>query len=305
METGIDGDGRKSECDGMGLSDNMRGAVFMAVAMAGFVVNDAMMKSLSGEVPLFQAIFVRGLFATALVAAFAWRLGAIRRGALARVDRGWAALRVVAEIGTTTCFLQALFNMPIANATAILQATPLAITLAAAIFLRERVGWRRWSAIGAGFLGVLMIVQPGGAGFDDAAIWAVAAVGFIVVRDLVTRRLSPATPSIFITMMTAVSITCLGAVVSLFFEWEPVAGGSVGVMAGAAVFLFCGYFFSVATMRVGELSFSAPFRYSILIWSLLLGWLVFDETPNALALAGTALVVVAGLYTFYREQRLD
>lgn len=287
----------------MNLSDNMKGAVFMMVSVAAFVINDSLMKSLSGDIPLFQAIFLRGVFATLLVSILAARAGVIRWSALAPVDRPTAMIRVCAEIGVTSCFLQALFNMPLANATAILQGAPFALTFAAAVFLREKVGWRRWTAILIGFLGVLMIVQPGGKDFNAASYYALGAVGFLVVRDLATRRLSPATPSLFITMMTAVAITCLGGVVTATQSWQPVDGATLAHLALSACFLFCGYLFSVMTMRVGEMSFIAPFRYTILIWALLLGVFIFGEVPNTLAIFGAAIVVSAGLYTFFRERR--
>ncbi len=169
-------------------SDNMRGAGFMVAAMAGFVVNDALMKIALVDVPLFQAIFLRGVVATALIGLLAWRRGALRRPAPA--DMRVLGVRSFAEIGSTICYLTALMHMPIANATAILQAMPLAVTLAAAVFLREPVGWRRWSAILVGFAGVLLIVRPGTEGFDVNALWALAGVCFMTLRDLSTRRLS-------------------------------------------------------------------------------------------------------------------
>ena len=285
-------------------ADNLKGAGFMMISMAAFVVNDALMKSLSGDVPLFQAIFIRGLFATALVGAFAIWKGVARLSALAPADRMVTVVRVIAEIGTTTCFLTALFNMPIANATAILQSTPLALTLIAAVVLREQVGWRRWSAVFAGFFGVMLIVRPGAEGFNDAALWALAAVGFICVRDLATKRLSPATPSLFITLLTAISITGLGAAVTMTREWEPVATESVAIMGLSACFLFVGYLFSVMTMRIGEMAFVSPFRYSILIWAILLGYFVFGDLPDALTMLGVAIVAGAGLYTFLRERKV-
>ena len=147
------------------ISENARGALYMMVAMAGFVCNDTMMKLASAELTLFQAVFLRGLMASALMAALAVARGELMHR-VAPVDRRTLALRAVGEIGGTICFLTALFNMPIANATAILQAMPLAVTLAAALFLGERVGWRRYGAICAGFVGVLIIVRPGTDGFN-------------------------------------------------------------------------------------------------------------------------------------------
>lgn len=284
-------------------ADNLRGAGYMVVSMAAFVVNDTLMKSLAGDIPLFQAIFLRGIFATVLIGGFALSRGVARLDALAPCDRGPAIVRVLAELGTTTCFLTALFNMPLANATAILQSTPLALTFVAALFLRERVGWRRWTAVLIGFGGVMLVVKPGAEGFNTAAFWALGAVGFIIIRDLATKRLSPTTPSLFITLMTAIAITCLGGVVTATSEWAPVSGGTLGVLGFSACFLFVGYLFSVMTMRIGDMGFVSPFRYTILIWALVLGAVVFGEIPGPMTLLGAAIVAGTGLYTFYRERR--
>jgi len=222
---------------------------------------------------------------------------------VAGADRWRLGVRMAAEVGATACFLNALFHMPIANATAILLVMPLAVTLAGALVLGERVGWRRYTAILVGFVGVLVIVRPGGAGFNAYALSALAAVGFLVVRDLVTRRFAKDVPSVFVALATAVAITVLGALVSLAGTWVPLAVDDVAVLAAAAVCLVVGYLFGVMTMRVGDIGFVSPFRYTVLIWALLLGVVVFGEVPDALTLVGSALVVATGLYTFHRERR--
>ncbi len=284
-------------------SDNLRGAFYMMVSMAAFVLNDTLVKSVSGQVELFQVLLIRGIVATTLIALVAWRMKALFVR-IAPGDRKILALRLVGELGGTLCFLTALFNMPIANATAILQAMPLAVTLAAAWFLGEAVGWRRYLAISVGFVGVLIIVRPGSEGFTVYSLWALASVGFITLRDLATRRLTRETPSIFVTLCTAFAITLMGAVGCIGGAWQPVTGEVLIYLSLAAVLLLVGYVFSVMTMRVGEIAFVSPFRYSILIWALLLGVFVFGEFPDTLSLIGAAIVVGTGTYTFYREQRL-
>lgn len=288
----------------MPLTDNARGAAYMSASMAGYVVNDAIMKLLLVDLPLGQAIAMRGLVVVIMIGAVA----ASQRALVVpvpRVDRLLLALRLVGEGGATVCYLMALKSLPLADATAILQAMPLAVTLAAAIFLRERVGWRRWLAILAGFAGVLMIVRPGGDAFDLAALWAVAAVCFLTLRDIVTRRLSAALPSAFVTTCTALTIGAIGAAMMLSQPLAPVAPWQVGLILATAPCLLVGYLFSVMTMRVGDVGFIAPFRYTILIWSIGLGIVVFGDLPDAPTLAGAGLVVGAGLFTFYRERALS
>jgi drug/metabolite transporter (DMT)-like permease len=285
------------------LSDNVRGAIYMMLSMAGFVINDTLMKSLSADLPMFQAIFMRGVFATVLIGLLAWH----RRALLHRPSRrtgGIISLRVIGELGATVCFITALFNMPIANATAILQVSPLAVTLGASLFLGEAVGWRRYSAIMIGFLGVMLIVRPGSDGFTIYSIYALAAVVFFVLRDLVTRRLPHDVPSLFVTVVSSVSVTLMAGACVAAESWEPMTLKQLLVLLMAAVFVLVGYLFGVMTMRVGDIGFISPFRYTVLIWAIILGFAVFGDIPDSLTLIGSTIVVLTGLYAFYRERKL-
>ena len=274
----------------------------MMLSMAGFVLNDTAMKSLSADLPMFQAIFLRGLVATLLIGTLAWYRRALWFRPSAAVVR-IIGLRVIGEIGATVCFITALFNMPIANATAILQVSPLAVTLGAAVFLGEAVGWRRYAAIVIGFLGVMLIVRPGSDGFTIYSVYALAAVVFFVMRDLVTRRLPPEVPSLFVTVISSISVMTMAGAVSATGAWQPVTAGQFGVLAMAAVFVLIGYLFGVMTMRVGDIGFISPFRYTILIWAILLGIVVFGDIPDGPTLIGSAIIVLTGLYAFHRERR--
>jgi drug/metabolite transporter (DMT)-like permease len=281
----------------------MRAAGYMMASMAGFTCNDAFMKSVAGALPLFQAVFLRGLIATLLIAGLAWSQGALRFRA-GRRDRRLVGVRCVAEIGGTACFLTALFHMPIANASAILQSVPLAVTLGAALFLGEPVGWRRYVAIAIGFLGVLVIVRPGSEGFNAYALFAVAAIGFIVLRDLSTRRLTPDVPALGVVVVTSATLTLAALAAALATEWRPFDAGHLLRLAIAAVCILVGYLFGVMTMRIGEIGFVQPFRYTLLVWAILLGIVMFDEWPDLWMLVGSAIVVATGLFTFYRERAL-
>ena len=161
-------------------SDNRKGILLMMAAMAGFILNDTFVKLASEELPTGQIIFLRGVLATPLVLLLAWRWGAFARLSALR-DR-FVAWRTVGEMGSTALYLTALFNMPLTNVTAILQIVPLITTAAAAIFLGERVGLRRWAAVSLGLLGVLVIVRPGLEGFNAWSLVALAAMGFIALR---------------------------------------------------------------------------------------------------------------------------
>ena len=207
-------------------SDNFRGAALMVASMATFVLNDTIVKLVSGSLSIFQVMFLRGLFATALLGLIAWNRKALFPE-LIKADWRLIIFRLVGEVGATLCFMTALFHMPLANAMAILQVLPLAVTLAAAVFLREAVGWRRYLAIITGFAGVMIIVHPGSEGFNVYSIWALAAVLFIVLRDITTRRLSVHVPSIFVAFLASVAITITGAVLSPAMAWKPVGPGEI------------------------------------------------------------------------------
>lgn len=285
-------------------SANALGATFMMLSMAGFVFNDMFMKLVAHELSLFQAILVRGVFACIFMIVLCRWMGAfsVKGGVVNALWHPMVLWRAVGEAGGTFFFLSALFEMPIANVTAVLQILPLTITLAAALFLGETVGWRRYGAIIVGLFGVLLIVKPGTDGFNFFAIYAVIATLFITMRDLVTRRLPKSTPSLLVSLVTAVVITLMGAVGSLFEPWQTVTMHHVLVLFSAAAILMVGYIFSILAMRDGEVSFIAPFRYSILIWALLIGFLVFGDVPDLISMIGAVIVVASGLFTFYRER---
>lgn len=284
------------------LSDNMRGALFMMLAMAGYVFNDAMVKLLSNDLGLFQTVFLRGMIVGVLLGLFA-----LVRGDFAKARASFSiplVLRIIGEIGGTIFFLTALFNMPIANVTAILQVLPLAVTFASAILLGERVGWRRYGAIGIGFIGVLIIVRPGSEGFNFYSLMALGAVCCIVLRDIATRRLPIGIPSVLVGFYTSIAVTIMAAIMVPFQTWQPFGMREVSILTAASLFIFVGTIFSVMTMRVGEVSFVTPFRYTILIWAILLGIVVFGDYPDFYTILGSLIVVVMGIYSFYRERAI-
>lgn len=285
----------------MALSPNIRASAFMAISMFGFTVNDAITKSLTDEMNIAQIMLVRGAFATAFITLFAWQQGALvnPRSAL----HPMIVTRALCELVATVTFLTALAHMPLANVSAVLQSLPLAVTMAAALFFGERVGWRRWSAILVGFVGVLVIVQPGLEGFNVYSLMALVCVAFCSIRDLATRRIPEEIPSLVPSVVTAAAVALFGAVILFpFGGWTPMNGEQTLRLAAAALLLIPGYIFIILAMRVGDISFVAPFRYTALLWAILLGMLFFGEIPDAFMLGGAALVVGSGLFSLYRER---
>lgn len=283
------------------FSPNLRGALFMVVAMSGFTLNDAITKVASESMNMAQVMLIRGAFASLFVGLLAWQ-----RGALAlpgSMLQPMVAIRVIGEAGATASFLIALAHLPIANVSAVLQALPLAVTMGAALLFKEGVGWRRWLAIAIGFAGVLIIVRPGFEGFSIYSLLALACVAFCAVRDLATKRIPQAIPTLLVSTTTALAMTMLGAALLLpMGGWTPMTGESTAFLALAAVLVVIGYQFIIMAMRVGDISFIAPFRYTALLWSILLGLFIFGDVPDLPMILGASIIVCSGLYALYRER---
>ena len=272
----------------------------MVLAMAGFGLNDITVKYLSSSLELGQTIFLRGVFATVFIVILAAATGKLRPVSV--VLQPAMFIRASSEVLATVTFLVALFNMPIANTTAILQALPLTVTLGAALFFGEKIGWRRMIAIAIGFIGVLIIVRPGMAGFTIYSVAVLGTVFFATIRDLSTRFITKDVPSLFIALFTSVLVTIMGGVMAMFQTWNPLSLVDIGFLALAAGFLIVAYSTIAAAMRVGDVAVIVPFRYTILLYAILAGIFIFDEYPDALALTGAGPVVATVFYTFYRER---
>ena len=289
--------------DFRGLSDNARGAMLMMASMAAFTFNDLCVKAIGTDVPLSQLLLLRGILATALIYLLARSLNALVWPAQAK-DRWLIVLRSLAEVSAAYFFLTALLHMPFANVTALLQTLPLTVTLAAALIFKEAVGWRRMLAIVIGFCGMLLIVQPGTDGFSAYSIYVLAAVVCVTTRDLAARRLSAQVPSLTVTLIGSSFVMLAGGGASAVSgEWAALNAAQSALLVASALFVIGGYVFSVMVMRVGEVGFVAPFRYTAMVWALILGWLFFGEWPDALTFLGAGIIAVTGIFTLYREAR--
>ncbi|MCG2592653.1 DMT family transporter [Ramlibacter sp. XY19] len=282
-----------SNSDGTLRAANRRGVLAMAAGMASFVANDTLVKYVSQSLPASQLIFLRGVFAIALLLVVVHAMGATRQ--IPRLLDARVLLRALFDAVATLCYLIALFQLPLANATAINMATPLFLTLFAIVAFGEKVGAARWLAIAAGFAGVLLVVQPSGDAFNAYALLCVAGTLLQAARDLVTRTIHRGIPSIVVTLSTAIGVTVLSGAWSLVQDWQPASGRQLALLAVASVFLSGGYYLVTIAMRAGEMSVIAPFRYAGLLFAVVLGYAVWGDVPNALAWSGIALLVAAGV----------
>ncbi len=282
------------------LSSNVRASLYMMLSMMGFTINDMFIKSLDGELGIGQIMAIRGCILLVIVATLIWQQGLLSR--LHELLVPTVFYRSIMEVCATVSFLTTLQLLPFATIAAILQALPLAVAVGAAVFLGEPVGWRRWVAIGIGFIGVLIIIRPGMGGFQAMSLLVVVSVFFAAARDLFTRCLPPSLPSLLVSGATSVAITSAGfAIATTQGNWQAVNSHQLLLLTLAACFLFFGYQFIVMAMRTGEVAYVVPFRYSSLIWAIGLGYFIFAEVPDKLTLIGSAIVISMGMYTLYRE----
>lgn len=283
--------------------DNLRGILLMIASMGGFALEDMFVKLVAETLPASQILAVIGAGGAAIFALWA----------LARGDRLFApamftramALRNAGEVFGTVCFVTAITLAPLSTVSAILQATPLAVTLGAAVFLGESVGWRRWAAILVGLLGVLLVVQPGTDGFRPAALLAIGAVIGLAARDLGTRVAPKAVSSAVLSAWGFGMVAVAGLALLPFGTPPAMPEPAAALHLGAA--LLCGvagYYALTAAMRVGQVAVVTPFRYTRLLFALAIGMAVFGERPNTLTLVGAAIIIASGLYTLARERRL-
>lgn len=286
------------------MTDNGRAALFMSASMAMFAVEDAFLKVLTRTMPVWQLLATVGVIAGAVF----W-LRLVRRG-----GRLWtrdllhpmALLRNAGEIVGAICLVTALAVGDLAVTSAILQVLPLTLVLGAALFLGEKVGWRRWMSVAVGFAGVLLILRPGTAAFQPAMLWAVAGVAGLTLRDLATRRIPAGVASDQLSASAYGAMIPAGVVLGMLAGPAPMMPGAVEValLAGTVVFGVVGYATLVAASRLGEASVVAPFRYTRLAFALVVAAVIFGERPDAATLAGAALIALAGGYAMWREAGL-
>lgn len=285
--------------------ENLRGILAITACNFLFLINDMLIKLTSAELPLGQIIAIRGLFATMLLVPIVLATGLAREIRLIRQPAlFW---RTGAEIASAYFYLIALFHIPIANTNTIIQVVPLAVTASAAIFLGHAVGWRRWIAIVIGFLGVIVIIRPGMEGFNSYSLLALVSAGFITLRDITTRIMPATVPTLLIALTTAVCVGLTGPVFGLVAgeQWVVPSTHALLLIAAAVVFLVGGYLTSVEFMRHGDIAVVAPFRYTVILWAMLVGYLVWNEKPDLTTLIGSAIIIATGVYTFHRERRLS
>lgn len=280
-----------------------RAGLYMVLAMAAFVTNDTCVKVFASQLPVGEIVAVRGAMATLFIAAICRWHGVLNH--FPRVFGRKVLFRAMLDLVGTLLFITALMHMPIANITSIMQAVPLVVIAFAALFLGEPVGYRRSLAVAVGLIGVMFIVKPSPSQFSLFEGLALVIVVVLAVRDIVTRRIAARVPSQIVALANALFVTAGGLALGIYEGFVPMTLAQFAGLGAAAFFLGIGYVFMVATLRIGEIAATAPYRYAIVLFSIVSGVLVFGEYPDGLAFIGMGLVAGSGIYALHREMTLD
>jgi drug/metabolite transporter (DMT)-like permease len=284
--------------------ENLRGAAFMVFAMFCFAVEDALIKMLADAIPVGQILSIICL--GGLIAFLGW--AAFNRVPLWQpdyLDRK-VLLRSGCDVSGSIMFVTSLTLIPLTTASAVIQATPLVVTMGAAIFLGQAVGWRRWIAIIVGFIGVLIIIRPGMEGFVPATLLAVGGMLGLAARDLFTRSLTANLTGAQLATHTFALIIPAGILLMIFQGHRPVMPDAMQsiILLAAIVVGMIAYLAIVAATRTGNAGIISSFRYSRMIFALMIGYFLFAERPDQATLIGVAIIIASGIYTLWRETRL-
>ena len=284
--------------------NNFKGILLMLIAMAGFTMEDLFMKKLSVNLSTGQILITLG-FGSSLVFALMAKSKGYKLTAKIFWSKGML-IRQFAEGIAAIAFITSLTLIPLSTVAAVFQATPLVITMGAALFLGEAVGWRRWLAIIVGLIGVLIIIRPGLNSFDPNVGYVLIAVLFVTVRDLITRKLPMNVPSTIVSFQAFASLIIAGGIL-IFLSDQKIVGldkNQIYFVLGGIIFGVIGYYCIVASTRIGEAGVVTPFRYSRLLFAIIIGFLFFNERPDFLTLLGACIVIMTGIYTVLRERYL-
>jgi drug/metabolite transporter (DMT)-like permease len=279
---------------------NVRAIIAMVASMFVFSVSDVAMKLVGSQMPVGQMLLVRGLISSVLLLLLAWATGAM--GHVHRMLEPKVVWRSLAEALCSVLYFLALMRMTLADVAAINQFAPLLVMVGAAVLFAEPVGWRRWSAAGVGFLGVLLIVKPGTSAFQPASLLMLASAFLVAVRDLVTRRIQPGIPTVLVTAAAVIAVTLTGGLMTPFETWHTPSRLEWLMLSGSGVAVIAGFMFAIEAMRVGDIAVVTPFRYTFMVFATLLSFVVFGDVPDGLEWIGIALIVASGLYTLHRQR---
>jgi drug/metabolite transporter (DMT)-like permease len=280
-------------------ANNRRGMIYMVLAMALFAANDAGTKLAVKTVPVSEVMVLRGGFALIFLVAILWWRGELRD--TPKIFDWQVSLRGFAEAANGVLLISALAMIPLGNVITIIQLVPFLMTIIAAMTLGERVGWRRWISVAAGFIGVLLVVKPATGAFDTASLFALTATFTILLRDMLARSIGSRIPAFVVALASILAGIVVGVAGASFQPWQSPDAITLMSCLGSGICLVLAQYFIVLAYRNTELSAVAPFRYSIVLFAVIYGFVFFREVPDLWSFAGMAIMILAGVYMLHRE----
>ncbi|SCM67307.1 DMT family transporter [Donghicola eburneus] len=278
------------------------GITLMTIGVASLCVSDAMAKTLTQHYAPIQIMFLRNLIALPFAILIAWRMGGA--GALRSRTPMAHLLRGILWIGATVLFFTSIRYLGLAEATALIFVAPLFITAISAVFLKEQVGWRRWSAVLVGFAGVLVIVRPGTAAFELVMLLPVATA-FVYALLMLSARFVDSAESVWTLLLylTGAGVVLSAGIVPFF--WQAVRAEDLWLFAGIALFGTAGMTLMTQAFRLAPAAVVAPLDYTALVWATGLGWLFWNEVPDRVTFVGAGIIILSGVFTILRERKSD
>lgn len=276
--------------------------VCMLVGAAVLTLNDGLIKLLAGTYPTGELLFIRGIFVWPWILLFVMRRGGFASLRIRNIKG--QALRGCCVIAGAFLFITGLRHLALADAIAIAFTGPLFITAMAPLVLREKVGWRRWLAVMAGFAGVLFMLRPGSDTLQWAIVFPLGAAICGGLRDLVTRRIAGTETTVAVLAVTTTAVLLAGLATAPFVDWVQPRPADIATFAASGALIAVAHSLMIEAFRRGEATLVAPFKYSALLWATLIGYLMFGELPDTWTLIGAVVIVLTGLYVLHRETRL-
>ena len=282
------------------MSANLKSIILMIIGMGCLTLCDLLIKIASQTLPLGQVMIVFGVGSITVF------LGLMRiKGVSVRLSpftNSAVVLRNIGDLIAINGMCLALVFVPISTIGAVIQTVPLMVTAAAALFLGERVGKRRWLAIVIGFLGTLFIIQPGAANFDITTTFVLIAAVGMALRDITTKLVREKFSTLLLSSYTSALFIISGSFLLIISGEASVPDiGMIAILAAMVASGSLGFFFTTKAVRLGDVSVVIPFRYTRILFSLAAGTLILSEQLNALMLFGSALTIFSGLYIWRRE----
>lgn len=287
---------------GSRVTDAPGKAILFALAGGAILtLQDGFLKTLTADYPTGQLLSIRSLFVYIPILIIAMRTGGVQ---MAWQINGWKGqgIRGLCVVGGSFAFITGLSYLPLADAVAIAFAGPLFVTAMAPIFLKEVIGWRRWTAVLVGFGGVLIIVQPGSTAFQWFAIFPLIASMLAGVRDMITRKMAPNETSIAVLFVTTTFVFVAGSLSYFVVDWQPINWVHLPYFVASGLFVGVAHYLLIEAFRWGEAALVSPFKYANLIWAAMFGFLLFGDIPGTATIIGAVIVSMSGIYILHRER---